>query len=198
MTSTWNTNLPFLHNFVGAQQRASLATKRGCRCSSLCGLMQYFILSWMSRNSLAKSHESYEASTYPKVAKKLVWNPFPGNRHDDSMHTFLLQEELWARWTRGEIYILFKQIDKIKKISQRLLFWNNMALTSCNMDYDIWIAVTATRALKVFQVVTSLSALLMICILFNAMATKLNSDPARAQPVDQSRRANRGHWLQHV
>lgn len=38
---------------------------------------------------ISKNH--MKARTYPKVAKKLVRNPFPGNRHDDSMHTFLLQ-----------------------------------------------------------------------------------------------------------
>lgn len=33
-----------------------------------------------------------KARTNGKVAKKLVWNPFPGNRHGDGVHTSLPQQ----------------------------------------------------------------------------------------------------------
>lgn len=53
--------------------------------------MYFFFYSLLNEQGLiSKNH--MKARTYPNVAKKLVWNPFPGNRHDDSMRIFLLQQ----------------------------------------------------------------------------------------------------------
>lgn len=51
----------------------------------------FFFYSLLNEQGLiSKNH--MKARTYPNVAKKLVWNPFPGNRNDDSMRIFLLQQ----------------------------------------------------------------------------------------------------------
>lgn len=62
-----------------------------------------------------------KARTYLKVAKKLVRNPFPGNRRVDSLHTFLLQEGN----TCIEIYICFEHL-KRKKTQICLVYFNHM------------------------------------------------------------------------
>lgn len=65
---------------------------------------------------------------YPKVAKKLVWNPFPGNRHDDSMHTFPLQEGNTCKCM--QIYIFFEQLSRIKQICYVIfeILWSEQPL----------------------------------------------------------------------
>lgn len=82
----------FVQNFVRSRQsRQHIQSKleRWCLIFGLCRFMRYFTLS-NERGLISKI--TWKLGTYPKVAKKLVWNPFPGNRHEDSMHAFLLQE----------------------------------------------------------------------------------------------------------